>query len=177
MCGAYGSRTAAADPDRPTRVVYVSPIKALAYDVERNLRAPLAGLVRMGAAAGITVDVRTGDTPTKERERQRKSPGQILITTPESLYLLLAGQQRERLLGVDTVIVDEIHALAPTKRGIHLALTLEREQPPATAVAPRSPALIFLSATRLAYAAAIASSVSAVPRSGTSAITSCVAGL
>ena len=77
--------------DAGTRVVYVSPIKALAYDVERNLRAPLAGLQRLGAGAQITVDVRTGDTSAKERERQRKDPGQILITTPESLYLILAG--------------------------------------------------------------------------------------
>ncbi|MGE0403793.1 MAG: DEAD/DEAH box helicase, partial [Kofleriaceae bacterium] len=136
------------DPAHPTRVVYVSPIKALAYDVERNLRAPLAGLVRMGAAAGITVDVRTGDTPAKERERQRKSPGQILITTPESLYLMLAGRQRERLLGVDTVIVDEIHALAPTKRGIHLALTLERLSHLVTSAGNREPQRIGLSATQ-----------------------------
>jgi ATP-dependent Lhr-like helicase len=108
-------------PGEGTRVVYVSPIKALAYDIERNLREPLAG---MGLA--ITVDVRTGDTPAKERERQRKAPGEILVTTPESLYLVLAGRSRERLRAVDTIIVDEIHALAPTKRGIHLALTLER---------------------------------------------------
>ena len=136
------------DPERPTRVVYVSPIKALAYDVERNLRAPLAGLVRMGAASGITVDVRTGDTPTKERERQKKFPGQILITTPESLYLMLAGQQRERLLGVDTIIIDEIHALAPTKRGIHLALTLERLSYLVTSAGNRDPQRIGLSATQ-----------------------------
>src|SRR5262245_22767585 len=75
-----------------TRVVYVSPIKALAYDIERNLRTPLAGI-----GASIAVDVRTGDTPAAERERQRKQPGQILITTPESLYLVLAGRSRERL--------------------------------------------------------------------------------
>ena len=87
----------AAPTRAPTRVVYVSPIKALAYDVERNLRAPLAGLQALGAGGQITVDVRTGDTSPKERERQRKHPGQILITTPESLYLLLAGQSRERL--------------------------------------------------------------------------------
>ena len=116
----------AREPAEGTRVVYVSPIKALAYDVERNLRAPLAGLQRLGAGAEITVDVRTGDTSQKERERQRKDPGQILITTPESLYLLLAGRSRERLRTVDTVIVDEIHALAPTKRGIHLGISLER---------------------------------------------------
>ena len=116
----------AREPGEGTRVVYVSPIKALAYDVERNLRAPLAGLQRLGAGGSIVVDVRTGDTPQSERERQRKHPGQILITTPESLYLVLAGRSRERLRAVDTIIVDEIHALAPTKRGIHLALSLER---------------------------------------------------
>ncbi len=109
-----------------TRVVYVSPIKALAYDIERNLQAPLAELQQRGAARDLRIDVRTGDTPTKERERQQRDPGEILITTPESLYLLLAGRGRERLRAVETVIVDEIHALAPNKRGIHLALTLER---------------------------------------------------
>src|SRR5262249_29568124 len=112
--------------DGGTRGGYGSPIQALAYDVERNRRAPLVGLQRLGAGAEITVDVRTGDTPAKERERQRKQPAQILITTPESLYLLLAGRSRERLREVDTIIVDEIHALAPTKRGGHLGLSLER---------------------------------------------------
>jgi len=131
-----------------TRVVYVSPIKALAYDVERNLRAPLAGLQRLGAGGAITVDVRTGDTPARERERQRKQPGQILITTPESLYLVLAGQSRERLAGVDTIIVDEIHALAPTKRGIHLALTLERLAHLVTSRGGEDPQRIGLSATQ-----------------------------
>jgi ATP-dependent helicase Lhr and Lhr-like helicase len=120
--------TAAAggDAEAGTRVVYVSPIKALAYDIERNLRAPLVGLQRLGAGGQITVDVRTGDTPPKERERQRRHPAQILITTPESLYLILAGRARERLRGVETIIVDEIHALAPSKRGVHLGLSLER---------------------------------------------------
>ena len=131
-----------------TRVVYVSPIKALAYDVERNLRAPLAGLQALGAGTQIKVDVRTGDTPPKERERQRKEPGQILITTPESLYLVLAGRQRERLLGVDTIIIDEIHALAPTKRGIHLALSLERLSHLVTAAGNPDPQRIGLSATQ-----------------------------
>jgi ATP-dependent helicase Lhr and Lhr-like helicase len=135
-------------PADQTRVVYVSPIKALAYDVERNLRAPLAGLQRLGAGAAITVDVRTGDTPAKERERQRKQPGQILITTPESLYLVLAGQSRERLSAVDTIIVDEIHALAPTKRGIHLALTLERLAHHVTSHGGAEPQRIGLSATQ-----------------------------
>ena len=138
----------APDPDAPTRVVYVSPIKALAYDVERNLRAPLAGLQALGAAGQIAVDVRTGDTSPKERERQRKHPGQILITTPESLYLILAGRSRERLRGVDTIIVDEIHALAPTKRGIHLALTLERLAHLVTSSGNAEPQRIGLSATQ-----------------------------
>jgi ATP-dependent Lhr-like helicase len=122
-----------------TRIVYVSPIKALAYDIERNLRAPLAEL-----GLPIAVDVRTGDTPAKERERQRVQPGDILITTPESLYLVLAGRARERLRAVDTVIVDEIHALAPTKRGVHLAVTLER----LAQLAGRDPQRIGLSATQ-----------------------------
>ena len=138
------------EPSQPrTRVVYVSPIKALAYDVERNLRAPLAGLQRLGVRGQeIRVDVRTGDTPAKERERQRKDPGQILITTPESLYLVLAGRSRERLRGVDTIIVDEIHALAPTKRGIHLALTLERLAHLVTTAGNPEPQRIGLSATQ-----------------------------
>ena len=135
-------------PAEGTRVVYVSPIKALAYDVERNLRAPLAGLQRLGAGAQISVDVRTGDTPAKERERQRKEPGQILITTPESLYLILAGRSRERLRTVDTIIVDEIHALAPTKRGIHLALSLERLSYLVTSSGNPEPQRIGLSATQ-----------------------------
>ncbi|HEX5062591.1 MAG TPA: DEAD/DEAH box helicase, partial [Kofleriaceae bacterium] len=136
------------EPGAGTRVVYVSPIKALAYDVERNLRAPLAGLQRLGAGAQITVDVRTGDTSAKERERQRKDPGQILITTPESLYLLLAGRSRERLRSVDTIIVDEIHALAPTKRGIHLGLTLERLSHLVTSSGHPEPQRVGLSATQ-----------------------------
>ena len=131
-----------------TRVVYVSPIKALAYDVERNLRAPLAGLQALGAGSQIVVDVRTGDTPTKERARQKKHPGQILITTPESLYLLLAGPARDRLRAVDTIIVDEIHALAPTKRGVHLALTLERLAHLVTSTGNPEPQRIGLSATQ-----------------------------
>ncbi|MDX2091117.1 MAG: DEAD/DEAH box helicase [Kofleriaceae bacterium] len=131
-----------------TRVIYVSPIKALAYDVEKNLRVPLAGLQKLGAGGEIRVDVRTGDTPAKERERQRVDPGQILITTPESLYLVLAGRQRERLTSVDTIIVDEIHALAPTKRGIHLALSLERLSHLVTAAGGPDPQRIGLSATQ-----------------------------
>ncbi len=142
----------ARDPSPPddggTRVLYISPIKALAYDIERNLRAPLAGLQRLGAATGVTVDVRTGDTPPKDRERQRRHPGQVLITTPESLYLLLAGRARDRLRAVDTVIIDEIHALATTKRGIHLALSLERLSALVTGGGKPEPQRIGLSATQ-----------------------------
>jgi ATP-dependent helicase Lhr and Lhr-like helicase len=104
-----------------TRLVYVSPLKALAYDVDRNLRAPLRGI-----GSDLTVAIRTGDTPQKERMAMRRTPPDILITTPESLYLMLTSQAREVLRGVEAVIVDEIHAVAPTKRGSHLALTLER---------------------------------------------------
>jgi ATP-dependent Lhr-like helicase len=142
------SRETAAPEPGATRVVYVSPIKALAYDVERNLRAPLAGLQRLGAGTQIRVDVRTGDTPAKDRERQRKDPAQILITTPESLYLLLAGRARDRLKTVETIIIDEIHALAPTKRGIHLGLSLERLAYLVTAAGNPEPQRIGLSATQ-----------------------------
>ncbi len=113
------------------RVVYVSPLKALAVDVERNLRSPLAGIERMARRMNVPVrvpeiSIRTGDTSQKERARFRRHPSEILITTPESLYLLLTSQSAEALRSVDTVIVDEIHALAPTKRGAHMSLTLER---------------------------------------------------
>ncbi|HVD93046.1 MAG TPA: DEAD/DEAH box helicase, partial [Vicinamibacterales bacterium] len=114
-----------------TRVLYVSPLKALAVDVERNLRSPIAGIAQRASARGDafhmpTVAVRTGDTPAAERARFQKEPADILITTPESLYLLLTSNASEALRTVDTVIVDEIHALVPTKRGAHLALSLER---------------------------------------------------
>jgi ATP-dependent helicase Lhr and Lhr-like helicase len=114
-----------------TRVVYISPLKALAVDVERNLRAPLAGMANMARRMGVpfrepSISVRTGDTPQKERALYRRHPADILITTPESLYLLLTSQSAEALRTVDTVIIDEIHALVPTKRGAHLALSLER---------------------------------------------------
>jgi ATP-dependent Lhr-like helicase len=113
------------------RTLYVSPLKALSYDVERNLRAPLAGLRLAAAREGlpmpdVTVATRTGDTPTAEREDIRRDPPDILITTPESLYLMLTSRAREILRTVDTVIVDEIHTMAATKRGAHLALSLER---------------------------------------------------
>ncbi|HEX7837546.1 MAG TPA: helicase-related protein, partial [Kofleriaceae bacterium] len=103
---------------------------------------------RLGAGAEIAVDVRTGDTPARERERQKRHPAQILITTPESLYLLLAGASRERLRTVDTIIVDEIHALAPTKRGVHLGLSLERLCHLVTSAGGAEPQRIGLSATQ-----------------------------
>ena len=113
------------------RVVYISPLKALAVDVERNLRSPLQGIANMAQRLGIPVhtpeiSVRTGDTPANERARFSKHPGDILITTPESLYLLLTSNAGEALRTVETVIIDEIHALVPTKRGAHMALSLER---------------------------------------------------
>ena len=117
--------------ERGCRIVYVSPLKALAVDVERNLRSPLAGMANMARRMGVAfhepaISVRTGDTPQRERARFARHPADILITTPESLYLLLTSQAAEALRTVETVIVDEIHALVPTKRGAHLSLTLER---------------------------------------------------
>lgn len=113
------------------RVIYISPLKALAVDVERNLRAPFAGIRTMAQNGGIAVhtpdiSIRTGDTSQKERGHFRRHPAEILITTPESLYLLLTSNASASLRQVDTVIIDEIHALVPTKRGAHLALSLER---------------------------------------------------
>ncbi len=107
--------------ERRTRLVYVSPLKALSYDVEKNLRAPLKGI-----GGDITVGIRTGDTPQKDRQAMLRHPPDVLITTPESLYLMLTSRAREILAGVEWCIVDEIHAVARTKRGAHLALTLER---------------------------------------------------
>ncbi len=120
-----------AEKPQGCRVVYISPLKALAVDVERNLRSPLAGIANMARREGVAVhvpeiSVRTGDTSQKDRARFRKAPGEILITTPESLYLLLTSDAGEGLRTVETVIIDEIHALVPTKRGAHLALSLER---------------------------------------------------
>jgi ATP-dependent Lhr-like helicase len=119
----WGIDKLARSPDLGTgvKLVYVSPLKALSYDIERNLRAPLRGI-----GAEIAVGLRTGDTSQKERRAMAKTPPDILITTPESLYLMLSSNVREILTGVEAVIVDEIHAVAPTKRGSHLTLTLER---------------------------------------------------
>ena len=115
-----------------TRVLYISPLRALAVDVEKNLRSPLAGIEHAADRAGVSlahepsVGIRTGDTPANERRQMLKRPPDILITTPESLYLMLTSQAREMLRNVRWVIVDEIHAMAATKRGAHLALSLER---------------------------------------------------
>lgn len=119
------------EPARRCRVLYVSPLKALATDVERNLRTPLAGLQGTARERGVEVSevrtaVRTGDTPANERRTLARRPPDVLITTPESLFLVLTSQARSGLAGVETVIVDEVHALAGTKRGVHLSLSLER---------------------------------------------------
>ncbi len=152
--GASGGNGAAAVPDdavpeQGVRVLYVSPLKALVYDIERNLQAPLAG-VRKAArklerpVRPITVDVRTGDTTPHERRRQLRRPGEILVTTPESLFLILGSRAAANLRTVETVIVDEVHAMAATKRGAHLALSLERL---AELTGDREPQRIGLSAT------------------------------
>ena len=153
------------------RVLYVSPLKALAVDVERNLRAPLAGIAQVAAGRGDAfltpaIAIRTGDTPQTERARFQREPADILITTPESLYLLLTSNAREALRSIDTIIIDEIHALVPTKRGAHLALSLERLE----ALCARPPQRIGLSATQrpLDEVARFLGGVRA-PRSGRSA--------
>src|SRR5581483_7039245 len=120
-----------ADTQHRCRILYVSPLKALAVDVERNLRAPLTGISRHCGLLGlpaphISVAVRSGDTPADQRRAFARSPADILITTPESLFLLLTSQARESLRGVQTVILDEVHSVVATKRGAHLALSLER---------------------------------------------------
>ena len=117
----YGIDRLDASPGEGLRLLYVSPLKALNYDVERNLRGPLAGL-----RSELRVAVRTGDTPQKERQQMARKPPDILITTPESLFLILTSQAREMLRTVETLILDEVHAVAGTKRGAHLAVTVER---------------------------------------------------
>ncbi|MGO4592839.1 DEAD/DEAH box helicase [Leifsonia sp. 2TAF2] len=120
-----------ADGKPGTRVLYISPLKALGVDVERNLRAPLVGVTQTAKRLGsepphVSVGVRSGDTPASDRRALVSNPPDILITTPESLFLMLTSQARETLTSVETVIVDEVHAVAATKRGAHLALSLER---------------------------------------------------
>jgi ATP-dependent Lhr-like helicase len=134
---------------RRCRVIYISPLKALAVDVERNLRAPIAGISNAASRENEpyrlpTVAVRTGDTPAGERARFLREPADILITTPESLYLMLTSNAREGLRSVDTIIIDEIHALVPNKRGAHLAISLERLE----RLCERPPQRVGLSATQ-----------------------------
>src|ERR671938_1176305 len=119
----YGIDRLSVAPGEGLRLLYISPLKALNYDVERNLRGPLAGL-----KSELRVAVRTGDTAPKERAAMLRTPPDILITTPESLFLLLTSRARENLTGVRTLILDEVHAVAGTKRGAHLALSVERLQ-------------------------------------------------
>ena len=143
---AKGARRKA--PKRKTRVLYISPLKALGVDVERNLRAPLIGITQTAKrldlpAPLITVGVRSGDTPASDRRSLLSNPPDILITTPESLFLMLTSKARETLSEVDTIIVDEVHAVAGTKRGAHLAVSLERLD----ALLPKPAQRIGLSAT------------------------------
>ena len=137
------------EKQRRCRVLYISPLKALAVDVERNLRAPLTGIANLASSRGEKfvmpeIAIRTGDTPQSERARFQRDPADILITTPESIYLMLTSNAREVLRGVQTVIIDEIHALVPTKRGAHLALSLER----LSMLCEEEPQRIGLSATQ-----------------------------
>jgi ATP-dependent Lhr-like helicase len=117
------------DKHHRTRLLYLSPLRALAFDVEKNLRSPIMGIKLAAERLGEpfvepVVGLRTGDTSSRDRGRLVRHPPDLLITTPESLYLMLTSAARETLRGVEAVIVDEIHALAPTKRGAHLALSL-----------------------------------------------------
>lgn len=143
--------------EQRTRLLYISPLKALATDVERNLSVPLAGITEMAKQMGVchrvpTVAIRSGDTPADERVRLAKRPPDILITTPESLYLLLTSAARRILGAIDTIIIDEIHSVAGTKRGAHLFLSLERlvafQQTESGVAAPKMPVRIGLSATQ-----------------------------
>src|SRR2546430_2752806 len=130
----YGIDRLTPSPGEGLRLLYVSPLKALNYDIERNLRGPLAGL-----RSELRVAVRTGDTPANERAAMLREPPDVLITTPESLFLLLTSRARETLRGVETLILDEVHAVAGTKRGSHLALSVERLERLADAPLPRIP--------------------------------------
>jgi ATP-dependent Lhr-like helicase len=130
-------------------VLYISPLRALAFDIEKNLRAPIIGIGLAAERIGVgftapEVAMRTGDTPSNERQKLIRRPPDMLITTPESLYLMLTSAARETLQGVETVIIDEIHAMATTKRGAHLSLSLERLEE----VTDRPPQRIGLSATQ-----------------------------
>ena len=132
-----------------TRILYISPLRALAVDVEKNLQAPLQGTRLAAERLGSTyhepdVAIRSGDTPQAERRRLASHPPDLLITTPESLYLMLTSKVRETLAGVETIIIDEIHALAATKRGAHLAVSLERLEQ----ITKKPPQRIGLSATQ-----------------------------
>ena len=136
-------------PGEPTQVLYISPLRALAFDVEKNLRSPLMGIRLAAERLGVpfrepTVAMRTGDTPARERARLARRPADLLITTPESLYLMLTSEVSRTLAHVHTIIIDEIHAMATTKRGAHLMLSLERLE----AIARQSPQRIGLSATQ-----------------------------
>src|SRR5688572_1932848 len=144
-------RLAAEDPPPGvrTRLLYVSPLRALAFDIERNLRAPLQGIAlaaeRLGTPIRVpTVGLRAGATPARDRAALARHPPDVLITTPESLYLMLTSQARSTLVDVRWVIIDEIHALAGTKRGAHLAVSLERLEQ----ITKRPPQRIGLSATQ-----------------------------
>ncbi len=141
--------TACHEKSRGVELLYISPLKALVADIDRNLRAPLVGVARAAQQLGAEfraprVALRTGDTPARDRRAQSREPAEILVTTPESLYLILGSGQRETLRSVRWIVVDEVHALAGTKRGAHLALSLERV---AALCAPRDPQRIGLSAT------------------------------
>lgn len=137
------------DPKARTRVLYISPLRALAFDVEKNLRSPLMGIQLAAERLGVpfnepTVAMRTGDTSSRDRQALARRPVDLLITTPESLYLMLTSEVRSTLVNIDTVIIDEIHAMATTKRGAHLMLSLERLE----AITKRPPQRLGLSATQ-----------------------------
>jgi ATP-dependent helicase Lhr and Lhr-like helicase len=153
-------RPVPADPKLRCRVLYISPLKALAVDIERNLRAPLAGIRQVAHRHGlpepdIRVAVRTGDTGADERRRLSSKPPDILITTPESLFLILTSKARDSLRGVDTVIVDEVHALAGNKRGAHLAISLERLDALREGAGPGEPGELAGPAQRIGLSATV----------------------
>jgi ATP-dependent Lhr-like helicase len=140
------------DKDHRCRVLYISPLKALAVDVERNLRSPLTGIRQAAQRLGlpvpdVRVGVRSGDTPAEERRGFTRTPPDVLITTPESLFLLLTSKAREQLRGVRTVVLDEVHAMAGSKRGAHLAISLERLDALVTAAGGEPTQRVGLSAT------------------------------